>query len=138
MKRELESEEDEFFGQVSRIGELSKPCNKLFGWVPQCLTYVVMIPIFVLGLLAAGTLGVEFKNLIFVIFDLNSRPGYETSAYLCMSIGFFTSGWVLIKGISAIGAKARKKVDEQNKQLIQAIYAEIECRERRRCEKSTQ
>jgi hypothetical protein len=120
---------DKLYG---RIRELSQPCDKLFGWVPKILTLIVFLPIFIIGILAAGTLAREFTDLIFEIFKLSHpihdhHPDPNTNLFhICFMVGFFISGWVLSRGVGAIDREARGKVNELNKGQILAIRARIQ------------
>lgn len=113
-----------------RIREISMPCKKLFGWVPDkiLLLSIVAIPILILAIIAAATLGVQFTLVMFGAFDWNMGP-YDPDHGLfaiCFFSVFFLSGWVLLEGLTAIDEKARRKVDARNKQQILAIRARIQ------------
>jgi hypothetical protein len=59
-----------------RIRELSMPCKKIFGWVPDkiLLLSIVAIPILILAVIAAATLGIQFTLVMFGAFDWNMGP----------------------------------------------------------------
>jgi hypothetical protein len=117
---------------LSHIRKLSKPCDKLFGWVPSSLLYIVGIPIFVLGVFAARAVGIEFKKMIFWIFSLRDYSGgtHEDFGFFCVAVGFIISGYVLKEGIYRMDEKAAEKFNARNKQKIIEIERLIKLREK--------
>ena len=108
-----------------RIRELSMPCKKIFGWVPESMYIIAGIIMLILIIIAAGTLARQFILFIFSAFDLNMNP-YGSYSVFFHGVAFCFFAWVLGRGVDAIDREAREKVNELNKGQILAIRARIQ------------
>lgn len=116
-----------------RIRELSKPCNRLFGWMPVKISMPVGYLIVILILIASANIACAFKDLVFEVFSL-SYWGCQELGIFCIVIGFIISFWFLTQGFMRIDEKASEKINAKNKREIDGIKAMIELLENKRHE----